>query len=342
VTAALLAPSLAWVQVYQGVRPYVERSLATIRGESSRTNLGWPAFDASAGADVQNLISLTYYVFWAVPMVAALALAARPLRGGPLDATDRAMGIALLCLAFAVNAFFLRGNLNARFGDAVAPIALLAAWTAGLTPVAFGALRRLGPACLWVMPRALLLAIVASTFVTTEAALELDSGGFSDSWDKVDRRFRIVRSDLATLPPPSWHGVHTGGTMAASRYVAECTAPGDRILLATYVPEVLVMSRRLFAGGQGTFGLNFYLSEAQQLEAVARLRRQSVPLVLASYHDFQGEFIDDYPRVYEYVASRYREAGVIDVNGEPRLRVLVEAARPVRRTDPQSGLPCFQ
>jgi hypothetical protein len=84
------------------------------------------------------------------------------------------------------------------------------------------------------------------------------------------------------------------------------------------------------------------VSEQQQLEAIDRLRRQSVPVVLGSYHDFTGEFVDDYPRVHEYVARHYREAGAIVVDGEPRLRVLVEATRPVIRTDEASGLPCFR
>jgi hypothetical protein len=96
------------------------------------------------------------------------------------------------------------------------------------------------------------------------------------------------------------------------------------------------------AGGQGTFGLNFYLTDAQQERAIAYLRQQSVPIVLGSYADYDGEFGSDYPLVAAYVASRYRDAGVIPVEGAPRFRVLVENGRPPVRMDPYFGLPCFQ
>jgi hypothetical protein len=341
VTTLLLSPSIAWVQAYQGVLPYVERSLESIRGESGRTSLAWPVLDTRAGVAIPNLIALTYYAFLAIPALAALAMAALAVRGDRLDESTRTTGFALLVLAVAVNAFFLRGNLNARFGDAIAPVAVLAAWIASLSPPVTQ-IRHAATAALWLAPRGLLAVILACTFVTAEARLELDSGGFSDSWEKVERRYQVVRADLGGLPPTAWHGVATGGTMAAARYLAECTAPEDRILLATYVPEVLVMSRRLFAAGQGTFGLNFYLTDEQQMEAIERLRQQSVPIVLGSYDDFEGEFVHDYRRVYQYVERHYRDAGAILVNGEPRLRVLVEARRPSVSTDAATGLPCFR
>jgi hypothetical protein len=130
--------------------------------------------------------------------------------------------------------------------------------------------------------------------------------------------------------------------MGAARYIAECTADDDRILLTTYAPEVLVMGRRRFAAGQGTFGLNFYESEPQQLEAVGRIERQSVPIVLGSYDEFEEEFVHDYRRVSEYVAAHYRDAGAILEEGSPRFRVLVDTRRAVRRLDAATGLPCFR
>ncbi len=133
--------------------------------------------------------------------------------------------------------------------------------------------------------------------ITSETVRELDVAGLSDSWEAVERRFQSARAELVQLPPATWSGVKAEGTLVAARYVAECTSPEDHVLLVTYAPEIPVYARRRFAGGQGTFGLNFYTAEEQQRTAVARLREQSVPVVLGSFDEFEGEFVDDYPVV---------------------------------------------
>jgi hypothetical protein len=144
------------------------------------------------------------------------------------------------------------------------------------------------------------------------------------------------------LPPEVWTDALSQGTLVAARYLAECTGPDDRVLLATYAPQVPVFARRRFAAGQGTFGLAFYESEAQQREAVARLQQQSVPVVIGSYEDFEGEFVGDYRHVYRYVSERYDEAGVLHADGRPLYRVFVARDREPRRIHPELGLPCFK
>jgi hypothetical protein len=110
----------------------------------------------------------------------------------------------------------------------------------------------------------------------------------------------------------------------------------------TYAPEIPVFARRRFAGGQGTFGLNFYTADEQQQNAVKRLREQSVPVVLGSVDEYEGEFVDDYPIVAAYLAEHYRVSGTIAVDGEPRFRVLVDSARQPLRVDPTLNLPCYR
>jgi hypothetical protein len=116
----------------------------------------------------------------------------------------------------------------------------------------------------------------------------------------------------------------------------------DRVLTVGPIHEVPVFARRTFAAGQPMFKLSLYTSADFQERAVNRLRQESVPVVIADTEDFDEGFASDYPIVAEYVAGHYRDAGVIDVEGDPRLRVLVEASRaPVRRYA-QLGLPCFR
>ena len=339
-TVALLLPSLIWVQQYTGLVEYAQRAVETVRGESGRTALGWPTFQPELGWWDDNLASLVYYAFWVVIALggAALTVHVRLRRGA--DQVIVATGVALFVVAAVVTNFFLRGNLFARFGDAIVPLVLLAAWGAGAIAVADSGRRT--RVLIGAVPRALLLVIATALFIGTEMRVELDAAGFTDSWERVQKRFEDARADLRKLPPDVWSNTGAEGTLAVSRYLAECTAPADRVLLATYAPEIPVFARRLVAAGQGTFGLTFYEAEPQQREAVARLERQSVPIVIGAYEDFEGEFADDYRLVHRYVAAHYRDAGAIPVEGHPRFRVLVATDREAVRVDPVLGLPCFR
>ena len=332
-TVLLLAPSIVWIQRYEGVGNYVQRTLESARMESRRTELGRrPALDLAAGATRDNVIAVSYYLFWAIPAGVAAALVVLVIRRSP-DPASIAMGCAVLACAVAVNVFFLRGNLMARFGDAMVPVALAAAWAAGAA----------APAAARALPGALLLALTAALWFGGELRAEVGTvTSRIDSRDDVGPHLRRVTQALSGMPPRAWTEEDAVGTLTASQYLAECTGPGDRVLLATYAPEVPFFARRLFAAGQGTFGLAFYESDAQQREAVARLARQSVPVVIGSYEDFEGEFADDYRIVHQWVAERYRDAGTIPVNGRPWFRVLVARDRKPTGVHPVFQLPCFK
>jgi hypothetical protein len=149
-----------------------------------------------------------------------------------------------------------------------------------------------------------------------------------------------VSDELRHVPPSAWSDADAQGTLIAARYIAECTAPTDRILTIGPVHEIPVYARRLFAAGQAMFKLSLYTSEAFQQRAVMALKAESVPIAIADASDFD-EFASEYPLVAHYVSERFEDAGVIDVDGTPRFRVLVDTRRhPVRR-DERLGLPCF-
>jgi hypothetical protein len=156
------------------------------------------------------------------------------------------------------------------------------------------------------------------------------------------RRYRDVRTQLGQMPPMNWSNAESGGLLVASRYLAECTASEDRVLTLGPIHEIPVFARRTFAGGQPMFKLSLYTSADFQERAVSRLREESVPVVIADTEDFDEGFISDYPIVADYVAEHYRDAGFIDVEGDPRLRVLVESSREPVRQDSHLGLPCFR
>ena len=340
-TTACLLPSAVWVQTYEGIPAYLRNSLASVAAERARTELRLPQFDLSAPFAGDGLLLLTYYAFWAVPVVAAATLigrlAASP--GSRVTAVERATATGLLLMAILVNMSFLRANLGERFGDAVVPIVLLAAWTVGAASAWGAAAARRSVTFVTVV---LLVHTLGAAYVFADVARDLDTSGLSDSLGKTSRRFQAVRDDLSGLPPVEWSDDAAEGLLSAARYIAECTSPDDRLLVAGPIHEILVFARRRLAAGQGMFKLSLYTSERDQRRALERLAHQSVPVVLADPREFEDGFVSDYPLIARHLENAYREAGTIVVDKEPRFLVFVDAHRRPTRMDPHFGLPCFR
>jgi hypothetical protein len=189
----------------------------------------------------------------------------------------------------------------------------------------------------------MLVIMFGALYRTGEVGHELDTGALTDSRENARRRFDLVRAELSQLPPSDWTHADTNGTMRAARYVAECTAPDDYLLIGAYAPEIPVFAHRRFAAGQPIVSLSFYTSDADQQRALARWRQQSVPVVLTTDKGYNDEFRGDYPVLAAYLESHYHVAGTIPTDEDHRhLRVYVENNRPSRRTDAVLGLPCFR
>jgi hypothetical protein len=340
-TLALALPSMVWVQVYEGIPSYVSGSRASVAVERARTELFLPDLDLAAPFSGDSLLLVTYYAFWAVPVVAAAAWLARVAlpSSSRFSASERAAGAGLLTMALLANMAFLRANLAERFGDAAAPVVLLAAWTVGAAAASTSAPAR---ALAALLPVLLLVQMFAAAYAFSDVSRELDTSGLSDSWGKIARRYAAVRGELASLPPGTWRHDDRAGVLGAAAYIAECTNPDDRILVTGPTHEILVLARRRFAAGQPMFKLSLYTSERDQLRALDRLEHQSVPLVLADVREFDAGFLSDYPLVARHLAERYWDAGTIDIDEEPRLRVFADAHRQPSGRDGRLGLPCFR
>jgi len=339
-TALCLLPSALWVQVYEGIPSYVRNNLATAALEARRTELQLPTLASLASLNGESLVGLTYYAFWAIMAVAAAVLAWRAFApaASPLTPEDRGFAVGLLAMAVISNEFLLRDGLNGRFGDAVIPVAVLAAWSTGAAhSITLPVARRLAT----LLPLVLLLFMFGASWMFRDVARTLDTTGLTASWEEITRQFARVRENLLGLPPRDWSDVDAQGTIAAARYVAECTSPDEYLLVAAQAPEISVLARRRFAAGQATVGLSFYMSEADQRRALARLASQSVPIILADATHFEADFVYTYPLLARHVADHYRNVGTI-VDDELPLLVFVEAVRQPLRMDPHFGLPCFQ
>ena len=340
-TAACLLPSAVWVQRYEGIPTYVANAYVSSVLESSRTELRLPLVDLSSLFSGDGVLLLTYYAFWAVIPISIGVLALRRFTSGAprLTSAERATGVGLLGLAVIVDMFFLRANLSQRFGDAVVPIVLLAAWSIGASRVLTAPRVRMFA---MLVPGALLVSILAAACAFGEVATNLETSGLSDSWDRSATRFDTVRADLMRLPPTTWKPEATQGTLIAARYIADCTRPTDYVMVAANAPEVLAFARRRFAGGQPTVSMSFYTSDADQRRTLGRLKGQSVPIILVDAREFEDAFVSDYPLLAQHVFDAYRDAGTIVIDGAPRFRVFVESDREPSSMDAYSGLPCFR
>jgi hypothetical protein len=336
-------PSTVWVAYYVGIPQHLADVIASVNAETgTRVLQRWPVVDFAALFEPGSLVAFNYYAFWGLPLCAAIVVAwltwATRSDARPTTSRDLAFGFALVVLTLIVNKYFLRANLQARFGDATVPVVLLAAWIAGAAPqFASSMARKLAS----TGPPLLLALIFLAFFRSNSLASELRTGGLTDSATQTRLRYIEVTRTLRNLPSAEWQVQNTEGPLGVSRYLYECTAPTDRVLMGIYADEIPYFAQRLFAGGQGYLGLGFLRSEADQRRVLDRLGRQSVPVVITEL-DYDREIGVNYPLVAQYIAQRYHEVGVIRSYGHPYVRVFVESARQPRRTDPVLGFPCFR
>ena len=92
-------------------------------------------------------------------------------------------------------------------------------------------------------------------------------------------------------------------------YLNECTAADDRILVQGYVPQVLGLARRAFAGGHADLRPGFFNTQEAQDLTVSRLERQHVPVILLETGDAYANFRKSFPTVMAFIDRRYTIAG---------------------------------
>ena len=299
-----------------------------------------PVVNLTSPLSADSLSACIYYAYWLMVVAALAMLARRSLqRPGSAHDADLAMGWALVTMTPLVNYLLLRSHLQARFGDAVVPMALVGPWIVGQAPMLTS---RIGRVTARAGPTAL-VALMCAVLVPVEyLTRELDTGGFLGlSSATATERFTQVRRELRALPPRDWTNETPSGTLVAARYLAECTTPDDYVLVGTFAEQVTYFAGRRFAGGQTYFAFSFLTTEADQRLVLQRLARQSVPIVLGPF-DYDAQIVKNYPLLAQHIATRYHEVGMIDYEGQPWVRVFVENDRPPTRTDPVLGFPCFR
>ena len=120
------------------------------------------------------------------------------------------------------------------------------------------------------------------------------------------------------------------------RYLYECTAPGDRLLVTGSTPfDVNYYAERPFAGGHTLWHFNWRSDPAREAESMALLSRQRVPFAFSSSDPLLNDFTR-YPRIHAYLVENFRAIDGFDG------RLLVNTTlQPVRRFG-ERNLECFR
>jgi hypothetical protein len=342
VVAVLLLPWAMWVHYYQGLVPYFETGIAVSRREAEISLLrDWPRLQLSAGLTTDNVQAWLYYMFWTLPLVCMIAAVWRRVTARERWPGEWVAICAIALMAVFLDATFLRNPLSTRLADATVPAAMLGAWLVGL------AWSMPSPRALALSARAGSIVLLAGTLVaiwrTGDVNGKLDEVGvYEDDLEHVQQHIAsqihaltVPEMDVRKLPSRV-----SAGLVPFLHYVDRCTTPADRLLVSGPYPDVFVLARRGFAGGQIAFREAFHDSDAEQLQTVERMRHQSVPFVVLPLDD-QEEFERNFPRVRAHIAAAYDVLTEVQVDGLKGVRIMVERARPATGTDSATGWPCF-
>ena len=287
----------------------------------------------------QNALAWFYYLTLLVPVVALVRVGA-DWRLGRVARSEAAVVAAAAILCGIISHTLIREDPHARLADVAAPTFVLVAWLARRRDMS------VGPHVRDRLKRAGIFTLFLVTFVsvwsygrtTTLLARSGVPGGLAGVWEKlgaVNRRLHLRPID--DWAPPGSHGLR-----ALTRYVLDCTAPSDRVLVTWFAPDVFYYAERGFAGGQVYLAGPWHASVADQRLTIERMQQQSVPIILGR-RDEEVKFRQEFPLIYEYVRSRYRLAAESTFGGEPPpLLVFVDARRDPSGEHPDLGLPCYR
>lgn len=279
----------------------------------------------------ENAAVALFYVVRLLPLAVFVVWWQRR-RAGRGDADSAAVPLA--CVVTAVCAIgLMREAVGHRVLDVYGTVPILVAW---LGAVALSHRPSLGSARLAVA--AGLAFVVLATGRVTATDEHIRNTQVLEGPAAVLRRAGTVAATTRQWPWPLQWPANEDWRVA--RYVHDCTAPGDRLLVTWEAPEYYVFSRRAFAGGETLLWPPFRPPHTYEAGVVERLKTQSVPIVLHEAGRL-AEFAEMYPRLIAYLEARYRRAGDRDFGPGHHVLVYVERGREVRGRDREFGWPCF-
>ena len=294
----MLAPYLLFIQRNGGLGTYFQQASAWAERDRDRAPVVWPGlFDNPDGVSEaaeqssgvtravavlrDNVVAWTFYTEIALPFFALFVLWASSDGGRPGWPKARAKLGMVAILAIMLVAFFLRSPLEARLADPSVPLAILVTWLIVAVPRLLASRAALSPAAqrrVWPVRIAVGAGAAAIAFV-------LGAGQSRDFYDRLDRSAMVERvgkpferaGQIAAQMRREWNldtwanRDDASELIALARYVNACTAPTDRVLVQAYLPQVLSLAQRAFAGGHADLRPGFFATDEAQRLTLARL-----------------------------------------------------------------------
>ena len=360
----LVAPYFLFIQVNGGLVSYFRQASAWAERDRAREPIVWPGLfenpdgesdEAKAGALVakvrDNSDAWVYYTEILLPFFALFVLAVSRDGFRPEWPHAREKLAMVAVLGAALDAGFLRSPLEARLADPSVPLVILAAWLLGALPRLLFGDASLQPS--WLRARvplrvasALIVVSITVLFVALvkgDLYRRLDKASMTERFGKSFERADAISKQLQL----DWDlGLWAArperpDLITLSLYINACTTPNDRVLVQSYLPQVLAIARRAFAGGHADLRPGFFEFEEAQRLTVERLRRQSVPMILLDTDDSLRSFYRSFPIITAYIDQEYRQAGMHTFDERFGLTLYVKKDRTPTGTYEPLGWPCF-
>jgi hypothetical protein len=361
---ALVAPYLLFIQINGGLLSYFEQASAWAERDRARESVVWPGLfdnpdgesdEAKAGSLVANVrdngAAWVYYTEILLPFFALLVLAASRDAFRPEWPHAREKLAMVAVLGAVLDAGFLRSPLEARLADPSVPLVILIAWLMVALPRMLRSDVSLQPSWLRArVPLRIAVTVVGSSIAVLFIVLvqgdlyrRLDKASMTERFGKAFERADTISKQLRQ----DWDlGLWAArperpDLITLSLYINACTTPTDRVLVQEYLPQVLAIARRAFAGGHADLRPGFFESEDAQRLTVERLRQRSVPIILLDTEDSLRSFYRSFPIVTAYIDQEYRQAGTHTFDDRFGLTLYVKKDRTPTGTYDALGWPCF-
>jgi hypothetical protein len=281
-----------------------------------------------------NALAWWYYLTLLLPPAALLLLGALLWRGR-IERREAAVVAMTALLGLVAVQTLVRGSPDSRLPDVAGPMAVIGAWMAGrwvhATAMSGRKYARLAP------PLAVLLLTAWSIGTNAHIGQGIETSRILTGPAGVWWRLGVVVDRLGERPIANWTA-DQAGLAGLTRYVFECTAPADRVLVTWFEPRVFFYAERRFAGGQVYLHPNWHASRADQRLTIERLEAQRVPLILEREDQ---EYEPRFPLVHAWVEEHYEDVPI----AAPRMRgyrVRVDRRLTPSGTYEPLGLPCYR
>jgi hypothetical protein len=294
-----------------------------------------------------NAVAWLYYLLHALPYLASIVFVVLVIRGAGA-AEARIVPAIVYCMV--ATPFLVRGNLyeNARLSDVMTPSVVLGAWLASM------AFRRRGStvnrSVAWgIGALAAVVVLLTLGSVTAYASIgrRIENLPFLAGRGSAVAHIRSQTTDLLSSPPPlTWLSPQTAAYGAVT-YLRACTAPGDRLFVYGFYPELFFFSGRGSAGNPPIHLSGLWRTPAEQRRTVDTLSRHRVPIALIDATPAGGFSRDllfpvTHPIVHEHLLDNFERIGITDFGGSTDVRYEVWAHKgwAAIQTPQWSPLPC--